>query len=352
MRLASQPERYSKIDKKKKRRSIAEPVVSSDGGQYADYLLNSPMLQRQAELADAMHDSASEFSYSEHVPERVDGSELASVEDDYTGQPIAQFKGDSWARTFHATRVPHPSQELDREFNRMDDVDPIHQDDGELYSGPKQIASRLKSDATNIDEPVIQMNHKLVRVPVDDPDNPGQTSDWAVSDSLDVTFTSGGSRHTIPPSEIHDEMIYGGDQVLRGALTFIFLNEKNEVDSTSVKFDKDYKPHDIHTEGQLVGDVFNALSDMTMRVGVLGAILEIRQLNSPCASCQKMMTTIFEKLYHALNKPVIVRASAQQLYEHQPGAIGGELHSQGVNPNLPNAGPPDMNDVTGIHQTL
>jgi hypothetical protein len=187
----------------------------------------------------------------------------------------------------------------------------------------------------------------------------GQTNEgeatWAASGDLRVTLQRGGAHYVILPSAIHNWPVASTGNQLYGALTIVSAppdgGDALQQDTTQIT--KDYNPTKKHTEDQLIDQLLQTMYSVLQHPAVVGAVMEIRQTNTPCAACQKKLATAIHMVRQWSGKPAIVRASALQLYESQPGELGRGLHQLGVRDQAPkHAGPPDMSQVTGLHMLL
>jgi hypothetical protein len=181
------------------------------------------------------------------------------------------------------------------------------------------------------------------------------TATWAASSDLRVTIQRGGARFVIQPSAIHTWPVASTGNQLYGALTIVLQppDGGDALQQETTQITKSYNPREEHTEDQLIDDLIQAMYLALQHEAVVGAVMEIRQTNTPCAGCQKKLAAAITMVRQFSGKPAIVRASALQLYESQPGELGRGLHGLAVRGADPeHAGPPDMSQVTGLHMVL
>jgi hypothetical protein len=190
------------------------------------------------------------------------------------------------------------------------------------------------------------------------------TSRWAISDKLDVTINIDGQEYLIPPAAIHNQELPNigtRGNVLLGGVTVIYKNNEGEIITEYYHFGmQQYKPEKkegltLHSEFlYLIGHIPMVASTLS-EDGVLGAIIEVRQTNTPCAACQKLIAGVLANLKARLGKPVIIRGSAERIYESQPGKLGSKLHELATKKRysgdfgLSEERPPRMEDVHGVH---
>ena len=179
---------------------------------------------------------------------------------------------------------------------------------------------------------------------------------WAASSDLRVTIRRGATSYVIQPSAIHNWPVASTGNQLYGALTIVSAppDGGDALQQDTTQFRKAYQPtKQGHTEDQFIDQLIQTMYAVIQHPAVVGAVMEIRQTNTPCAACQKKLATAINMVRQWSGKPAIVRASALQLYEAQPGDLGRDLHQLHVRGQDPeHEGPPDMSQVTGLHMVL
>jgi len=181
---------------------------------------------------------------------------------------------------------------------------------------------------------------------------------WSISSTLDVTLQHEGFPYLIPASSVHDvNLAAASGNFLRGAITFIQTSDEGVVRESLQLWPHNIEPQQVlpdlpasHSEALLIFGHLETIITNLREPSYLGAILEIHQTNSPCASCQKVLGSVIHRVRTETRKPFIVRASAHQVYESAAGAIGrGLLRVRNRSLQLNQQHPARMEEIAGLH---
>jgi hypothetical protein len=204
---------------------------------------------------------------------------------------------------------------------------------------------------------VIQRNHTNVQVPYksdEQLEEPDKDAIWAISNDLNVTI----GQHVSSPPNIHNERMVASDgsQLLKGEVTAVIVREGQLVD-TRYPIRRTFHPTaESHTEGAFMQLAQRKITEIVEVIGqdnIRGIIIEIRQTNTPCVACQQLLSREVEQIRTTVTFPVIIRASAERLYEQSRGELGNALANQQREENLQD-GSPDIGQerLFGVHKLL
>lgn len=153
--------------------------------------------------------------------------------------------------------------------------------------------------------------------------------DWKVTqdDELEVKIEHAGSKWRVrelhPVHHLSDATFAMFGNCLYGGYTI--LSYDGGRDQVKHRFSKNYGPYSPsakHTEPQLMDAIEDSLTAELEKDSVIGAIIEFKQTNTPCATCQGKLATFVNGLKTSTGKKVILRAQALVVYQSAPGVLG------------------------------
>jgi hypothetical protein len=193
----------------------------------------------------------------------------------------------------------------------------------------------------------------------DDDDVYEGESVWALSDDLVAGIRFNGDLYSIPPADLHSRDVGepASGNFLFGGITVVSRNEGGTLSSDTTVLNIQIEPQQyegfttLHTEPQYFLMMLPTAVEMLRLPSVLAVIIELRQTNTPCAACQKVMGANLSRIEAEIGKPIIVRGSAKRLYQSAPGKLGTALHAGGGGYSV-HQEPANVADVHGIHKVL